>query len=87
MMAPASTWGAAITIGVTLALIALVLALVVTMPTFGKFVSIVKRSSETREEVPPPELGRYLARSRMLGVLNVVLLLLALAAMVAAGYY
>lgn len=86
LMAPTSTWGAAMTTGITLALIAFVLGLVVTLPTFGRLVSIVKSMSEKGEE-PPPELGRYIARSRMLGVLNVVLLLMALAAMVTAGYY
>ncbi|MDV3277850.1 MAG: hypothetical protein LYZ69_05215 [Nitrososphaerales archaeon] len=86
-LAPASTFGASISAGMTIALIAFVLGLAVTTPNFRKIIRIVKEMGEKGAQESPPELGKYLARSRALGTVNVLLLLVALGLMVAAGFY
>lgn len=87
MLAPTSTFGVSISGGMAFALIAFVLGLAVTTPNFRKIVRIVKEMGEKGAQEPPTDLGKYLARSRILGTTNVLLLLVALAFMVTAGFY
>ncbi len=87
LLAPSSSFGISISAGMAVALIAFVLGVAVTTPNFRKIIRILKEMGEKGAQEPPPELGRYLARSRALGTTNVLLLLVALAFMVAAGFY
>lgn len=70
-----------------LGLVVFLSGLLVTTPNFEKIIRPVRKMGGKEAQAPLPELGKYLSRATTLGVSNVVLLLVALAFMVVAGFY
>jgi uncharacterized membrane protein len=82
----ATTEGMTLTAGIALALVAGVIGLGVTIPAFNKVSRIANEMLESGSQTPPPELKKYGTRARRGALTALVLLLIVLAAMVAAGY-
>ena len=72
--------------GIALALVAAVIAVGYTIPSFNKVGAIASQFIESGEQAPPPELKKYMARARRGSTVTLVLLLVVVAAMVGAGY-
>jgi uncharacterized membrane protein len=85
-MLSASSQGMELAGGAVLALLTAVVAFSVTFPSFKKVVEIANRLLQGGQQQPPPELMKYGKRARMGSRVGVVLLLIALAMMVSAGF-
>jgi uncharacterized membrane protein len=72
--------------GVGLALVAAVIALGLTIPSFNKISQIANQMLEGGQQAPPPELKKYGTRARRGSLVAIALLLVVLAAMVSAGF-
>jgi len=83
-----STWPMYIETGFGLGLIAYLVALLVTVPTFNKLDKIAKQMiANPQGGPPPPEFATYLKRSNMASIIVVLILLLALVFMVSSAVY
>ncbi|HYC11439.1 MAG TPA: hypothetical protein VEC02_02105 [Nitrososphaerales archaeon] len=82
----ATTPGITLSAGISLALVAAVIAVGVTIPAFNKISAIANKLLEGGQQAPPPELKRYATRARLGSLVALALLLIVLVAMVAAGY-
>lgn len=82
-----SSDGRAISAGVVFGLAAAVVAFVFTFPALKRMASISQTALQNNETTLPPDLVKQASRARMGATASVVLLLIALAAMVAAGFY
>ena len=78
--------GMTLSAGIGLALVAAVIALGVTIPSFNRASAIASQLLEGGQQAPPPELKKYMTRARRGSLVAFVLLLVVVAAMVAAGY-
>jgi len=78
--------GMILSAGIGLALVAAVVAVGVTIPSFNKVGAIANQLLEGGQQAPPPELKKYLTRAKRGSLVAFVLLLVVVAAMVAAGY-
>jgi uncharacterized membrane protein len=87
MLSPSTGFGAALSAGIGIALIAAVLAFTVVLPSFGKMASIAAEVLKSGGQPPPPEMMKYATRARVSSMVGLVLLLLAVVMMVAAGFY
>jgi len=87
LMSPSTTFGAALSTGVAIAVIAAVLAFTVIFPSFNKMVSIAKGVLTNGGQPPPPEMTKYAERARISSMVGVLLLLIVVVMMVAAGFY
>jgi uncharacterized membrane protein len=81
-----TTGGMTLSAGISLALVAAVIAAGVTIPAFNKISKIANQMLEGGLQAPPPELKKYGTRARRGALLALVLLLVVLAAMVSAGF-
>jgi uncharacterized membrane protein len=87
MMSPSTTFGAAISGGIAIAVITAILAVTVVFPSFRKMASMAGDMLKSSGQAPPPEMAKYARRARVSSMLGVVLLLLVVVMMVAAGFY
>ena len=87
LMSPSTTFGAAISGGIALAVIALVLAVTVIFPSFCRMASLAEEALKSGGQPPPPELMKYADRARISSMLGAVLLVFVLVLMVSAGFY
>ena len=81
----ATSQGQDISFGMALALITAILAWAVVLPSFKK-VSKAAEAAIANQQPPAPEMMRYAKRASQGALVGVVLLLITLAAMVAAGF-
>lgn len=86
MMSPSTTFGAAISAGVAIALITAVLAFAFIFPSFRKMASISEQVLKSGGQ-PPPEMAKFANRARVGSLVGALLLLLVLVMMVTAGFY
>jgi uncharacterized membrane protein len=82
---PSTVWGLRITTGASLALLALITGLTVTLPTGLKMVRLITSFQKSPEGQPPAELPRLQKRMARSGFAVMTLLILALIFMVAAA--
>ena len=83
-----STWPMYIETGFGLGLIAYLIAILVTIPTFRKLDKIAHQMiANPQGGPPPPEFATYLKRSNMASIIVVLILLLALVFMVSSAVY
>jgi uncharacterized membrane protein len=83
-----STWPSYIEAGFGLGLIAYLIALLVTIPTFRKLDKIAHQMiANPQGGPPPPEFAKYLKRANMAAMVVVLILLLALAFMVSSAVF
>jgi hypothetical protein len=87
LMSSSSTFGAVLSAGIAIAVIAAVLAFTVIFPSFNKMVSIADGVLKSGGQPPPPELAKYAERARISALAGVLLLLIVVAMMVTAGFY
>jgi uncharacterized membrane protein len=86
LLSPSTTFGASLSAGIALAVIAGINAVAVTFPSFGKMASMAEAALRSGQQ-PPPEMASYAKRARMGSIAGAALLLTALVMMVAAGFY
>jgi uncharacterized membrane protein len=82
-----SSIGASLMAGVVFGILAFLVVIGLTGPTFRKLVKLVEEMQRSGAQAPSPEIEKTLKRSVFAGRLGLVLLLLALLFMVAAGFY
>ena len=82
----ATTEGIELSTGILLAVATGVVAWTVTLPSFKKVAQIAGEIIKSGAQQPPPELMVYGRRARIGATVGVILLLVVLAMMVAAGY-
>lgn len=87
MMSPSTSFGAALSVGIGLAVLTALLNVAVTYPSSSKLASISGGMLKRGEQSPPPEMMRYARRARMGSVVGTVLLLIVLLMMVIADFY
>ena len=85
-LSPSTSFGAAISAGMVMAVLTTALVFTVTVPSFNKVVKIAGELLKSGGQ-PPPEFQKYARRARLGSVAGAVLLVLVLACMVAAGSY
>jgi uncharacterized membrane protein len=81
-----TTEGMTLSAGISLALVAAIIAAGVTIPSFNKISRIANQLLEGGLQAPPPELKKYGMRARRGSLVALALLLIVLAAMVSAGF-
>lgn len=86
-LSPSTTFGVAISGGMLLAVVTVVIALTVTIPSFRKMIAIAEELLKSGQQPPPPEMMKYSKRAEMGAAVGAVLLLVVLVMMVAAGFY
>lgn len=87
MLSPSTTFGAAISAGIAIAVITAILAFTVIFPSFYKMASIAEGVLKSSGQPPPPEMMKYAKRAEMGSMTGALLLLLVLVMMVSAGFY
>lgn len=87
MMSPSTTYGAALSAGITLAVITAIFAGAVVFPAFSKMAKMADGVLKSGGQPPPPEMMKYANRARIGSAIGAVLLLIVLALMVTAGFY
>jgi len=80
-----TTPGEEVSVGIVLALVTAIIAFSVTLPSFKK-VSKAAASALQGSQGPPVEMMAYAKRARLGSMIGVILLLITLAMMVAAGF-
>jgi len=80
-----STSGTDVSVGIVLAVVAAAVAFSVTIPSFMKIGRLSGSALEGGQQAPPQEIMALAKRARMGSVIALLLLLVTLAAMVAAG--
>ncbi len=86
-LSQATPFGIAMSGGMTLAVIAAIVVVTFTVPSFRRVIAIADQVLKSGQQAPPPELMKYSRRARMGSVAAVALLLLVLVLMVSAGFY
>lgn len=87
MLSPSTTFGAAMSVGIGIAVITAILAFTVVIPSFYKMASIAEGVLKSGGQPPPPEMMKYARRAKIGSETGSLLLLLVLVMMVAAGFY
>ncbi len=85
-LTPSTSWGFDILAGMTTAIVAFVISEFLAVPSFQKLVALNRKMGADGSNVPP-ELHRTARYAGMMATLSVVLLLVTLGFMVAAGFY
>lgn len=78
--------GHEIAAGVVFGVLAAVVAMAVTFPSFRRIARLSEEALKSSPPTPSPEMAKYGSRARLGAMIATVLLLLALAMMVAAGF-
>lgn len=81
-----SSQGLEITAGIVVALIAAAVVWSVTVPSFRKVIQIAGSVLQGGQQAPPPEMMKYGKRARQGSLVGILLLLVVLATMIAAGF-
>lgn len=87
LLSPSTSFGAALSAGIGLAIIAVVVAGAVVIPSFQKVIAIAGQVLKGGQTPPPPELMKYSKRAKVGSVTVTVILLVVLVMMVTAGFY
>ncbi len=87
VLSPSTTFGAALSAGMTLAIIAVVFAGTVVIPSFRRVIAIAEQVLKSGQTPPPPDLMKFSKRARLGSVTAAVLLMFVLVMMVTAGFY
>ncbi len=81
-----SSQGLELTFGIVLALVTAAVVWSVTVPSFRKVIDIANSVLKGELKAPPPEMMKYGKRARQGSIAGVILLLIVLATMLAAGF-
>ena len=86
-LAPSTTWGLSMTVGLALGLVAFVVGEFLAVPSLNRVVKTIRRIQEAGQKEPTAELGIAIDRARLTATATVILLILTLVFMIAAGFY
>ncbi len=81
-----TTQGEEVSVGIALALVTAIMAFTVTMPAFRKVSKAAAEALEGKQQGPPTEMMANAKRARQGSMAGIILLLITLATMVAAGF-
>jgi hypothetical protein len=87
LLNPSTFYGADLTIGLSIGLVAFLISEFVAVPTQVKAIKMVMEMQASGQHQPPAEFPKTLRRASMTATLAVLLLILASVFMVAAGFY
>jgi hypothetical protein len=86
-LSPSTTFGAAISSGIAIAVITAIISFTVIMPSVRKAAFIAGTVLNSGGQPPPPEMRKHVERAKISSVVDAVLPLLVLVLMVTAGFY
>ncbi len=86
MLSPSTTFGTALSAGIGLAVITVIIAVTMVVIPTRRIMAIAQQVLKSGE-TPPPELMKLSKRARMGSVMGAVLLLVVVVLMVSAGFY
>ena len=86
-LSPSTTWGLSLTVGLVIGFVAFLIAEFMAVPALRKVIRIISGMQTGGQQGGPEELGRALRRARLTASTAVVLLIITLVFMIAAGFY
>ena len=87
LLDPSTSYGADLTIGLSLGLLAFLISEFVAVPIQVKAINMIKEMQASGQHQPPAEFPKTLKRASNTATLTVILLIVASVFMVAAGFY